>query len=264
VLQEMQHASQQPGIDPAPLIEQASIMLPASDRLAEANKAIRESAAASDLKSRLQALLAQPAASDAWAAQIRGLLQNLRPILPASDPVFADARQIPAKIFLQAAAEAHNEGHAGDEKKWLSAAREFDPSARLDSVSAAVRSGTPDTPSPEQTANTAAQAQAIESLKQRLQSQAESGDVAGAERTASSLRAVLAGSIYVARELPDALVAAYVRKAKDQRAAGKLHDALQTLTAGAREFPSDGDIKALQSKYAQEQSEADAGAKASP
>src|SRR5579863_2274209 len=264
VLQEMQHARQQPGVDPAPLIEQASIMLPASDRLAEANKAIREAAAAGDLKSRLQALLTQPAASESWAAQVRGLVQNLRPVLPVGDPVFADARQIPAKTFLQAAAAARSEGHAADEKKWLSTAREFDPNARLDAAPAAVRasSSAPDTPSAEQTANTAAQAQAIESLKQRLQSQAESGDVAGAEKTASSLRAVLAGTIYVARELPDALVAAYVRKAKDLRAAGKLHDAQQTLTAGAREFPNDGDIKALQAKYTQEQGEADAAAKA--
>ena len=249
VLQEMQHARQQPGVDPAPLIEQASIMLPASDRLAEANKAILEAAAAGDLKSRLQALLTQPAASESWAAQVRGLVQNLRPVLPVGDPVFADARQIPAKTFLQAAAAARSEGHAADEKKWLSTAREFDPNARLDAAPAAVRasSSAPDTPSAEQTANTAAQAQAIESLKQRLQSQAESGDVAGAEKTASSLRAVLAGTICPCSRgsCPMPLVAAYVRKAKEPRAAGKLHDAQQTLTAGAREFPNDGDIKGL-------------------
>jgi hypothetical protein len=209
-----------------------------------------------DLKARLAALLSQPKATEQWASDVKSLIQKLRPILPGSDVIFLDAKQIPAKTFLRAAADAGSEHRPAEAKKWLATAREFDSSARLEAPVAVVKAN-PENPPPDETAaaNTQAQSQAIESLKQRLQSQADAGDVAGAEKTANSLRAVLAGTIYVAREVPEAVVSAYVRRAKDQHAAGKLHEALQTLAAGARAYGGAADINTLQAKYAQEASE---------
>jgi len=260
ILQEAQRSKQQPGADPAQLVQLAAAMLPASDRLAEANKELRDSIAAADLKLRLQALLSQPKASEQWAADVKAQVQKLHTVLPATDASFTDARQIPAKTFLLAAAEAHNGKQSSDEKKFLALAREFDPAARLtpEAPAVAARSSEP-SESVDQ-----GRTQAIEALKRRLESQADAGDVASAEKTANSLRAVLAGSMYVARDLPDTMVVAYVHRAKDQHAAGKIHDALQTLAAGERAYGSAAEIKSLQAKYSQEAaSNTESGANAS-
>jgi hypothetical protein len=221
-------------------------MLPASDRLAEANKELRDSITAADLKFRLQALLSQPKASEQWAADVKLQVQKLHAVLAATDASFADARQIPAKTFLQAAAEAHTGKQSGDEKKFLALAREFDPTARLTPETPAATRGEPSEPADQ------GRTQAIEALKRRLESEADAGDVPSAEKTANSLRSVLAGSMYVARELPDAMVQAYVRHAKEQHGAGKIRDALQTLAAGEHAYGSAPDIKSLQAKYSQE------------
>jgi hypothetical protein len=248
ILQEAQRSKQQAGADPAQLVQLAAAMLPASDRLAEANKELRDSIAAADLKSRLQVLLSQPKASEQWAADVKAQVQKLHAVLPATDASFNDARQIPAKTFLKAAAEAHNGKQSSDAKKFLALALEFDPAARLTAEAPAVaaRSGEASEPADQ------GRIQAIEALKHRLETEADAGDVASAEKTANSLRSVLAGSMYVARDLPDTMVLAYVRRAKDQHAAGKIHDALQTLSAGERAYGSAPDIKSLQAKYSQE------------
>ena len=247
ILQEAQRSKQQPGADPAQLVQLAAAMLPASDRLAEANKELRDSIAAADLRFRLQALLSQPKASEQWAADVKAQVQKLHAVLPATDASFTDARQIPAKTFLQAAAEAHNGKQSGDEKRFLALAREFDPAARQAPEAPATAARSEPTEPTDQ-----GRIQAIEALKHRLESQADAGDVASAEKTANSLRSVLAGSMYVARDLPDTMVQAYVRRAKDQHAAGKIHDALQTLAAGERAYGGASDIKSLQAKYSQE------------
>ena len=142
-------------------------------------------------------------------------------------------------------------------------ARDFDPDARLPVDTPVVQTATQERIAKREADNAAAaetanQAQldsqrtaAIDALKQRLASQAEAGDIVSAGKTANALRTVLAGNIYIARELPQAMIFAYVQHAKNQFAGGKVNDALQTLAAGAQAYGDSPDIKSLQARYSQ-------------
>jgi serine/threonine protein kinase len=261
ILSEAQRTKQQGGVYPAQLIDQASLLLPASDRLADAIKEYRGSTAVADAKARLDALLKTPAATEEWAAGVKDVVRDLHTLLPDSDPVFVDAKQIPAKHFLKAAADARAAKNEPLARQLLATARQFDPDAReaKEVPAASVRRPAPAPPVPEAAEPAAvvdaAQTQGIDALKARLDAQAQAGDVSGAENTANSLRAVLAGSLYVARDLPDALISAYLRRATDQHAAGKLREALATLAAGDRAYgrsSSGAELRHLQARYSQE------------
>jgi tRNA A-37 threonylcarbamoyl transferase component Bud32 len=263
ILAEVQRAKLKGGVDgglyPAQLVEQASLLLPASDRLAEATKEYRGSTAVADAKTRLDALLRTPAATEQWAGDVNNVVRDLHSLLPDNDPVFVDAREIPAKTFLKAAVDARGAKNQALEHELLAMARQFDADARepKEAPIAPVRRAAPAEPaeSAEPAVVDQAQTKGIDALKARLEAQAQAGDVSGAENTANSLRAVLAGSLYVAKDLPDALISAYLQRAKDQHAAGKLREALATLAAGDRAYgrnSSGGELKRLQSRYAQE------------
>jgi tRNA A-37 threonylcarbamoyl transferase component Bud32 len=260
ILAQAQRAKQQGGSYPEQLIEQASLLLPASDRLAEATKEYRGSTAVADAKTRLDALLKAPAATEQWAAQVGSVVRDLHLLLPDGDPVFTDAKQIPAKTFVKAALDARLAKDQARELELLATARQFDADARepKEAVAAPVRRAAPAEPAAESAQPAVveqAQTKGIDALKARLESQVQAGDVSGAENTANSLRAVLAGSLYVAKELPDELISAYLQRAKDQHAAGKLREALATLAAGDRAYgrtSGGAELKHLQTRYAQE------------
>jgi serine/threonine protein kinase len=271
VLQEVRRLKQQSGADPAQLAQQAAILLPVSDRLAEATKEFRDAAVASELKVRLDALLRQPSAGEQWAGDVKDLTKQLHALVPANDAVFGDARRIPAATFVKAALDARDAKRYKDETKLLAMAREFDPDARL--VNEAPPAASPvrakqepndssPIPSSEQTEANKQRLAAIEALKQRLESQAEAGDVANAAKTANDLRTVLAGNIYVARDVPEAMISAYVHHAKSQFASGKIREALQTLANGERGYGEAVEIKSLQARYAQVADENDSLANA--
>ena len=106
VLQDVQRLRLQPGADPEQLVQQAAILLPASDRLAAATKAFRDADAATGMKATLDALLRQPAANDQWAAQVKDMTQKIRPLVPAGDPQLAEARRTASAVFVKAASDA--------------------------------------------------------------------------------------------------------------------------------------------------------------
>jgi len=89
----------------------------------------------------------------------------------------------------------------------------------------------------------------IDALKERLENEAADGDIVNAGKTANALRTVLYGNIYVVHDIPELMISAYVHHAKNQFAAGKVRDALQTLATGARSYGDTPEIKSLRERY---------------
>jgi serine/threonine protein kinase len=267
VLQEIQRLNQQAGADPQQLAQRAALLFPSSDRLAEAIKQFRDAGAAADLKKRLDALLAQPSATDPWVTEVKDVIRQLQALVPAGDPAPADARRKAAAVLARAASDARAARQPKDEKRLMAMAREIDPDARpLADASAAtganVKSagGTQGAGAPRRGADTGAADEAavnqqrmaaVDALKQRLESQSEAGDIVNAALTANHLSTVLNGDIYVVRDVPKLMISAYVNLAQSQFANGKPHDARQTLAAGARLYGDAPEFRSLQARYAQ-------------
>jgi serine/threonine protein kinase len=89
----------------------------------------------------------------------------------------------------------------------------------------------------------------VELTKEKLETQAATGDVAGASATASALGRTLGGSAYVARDLPQMLISSYLHRAKAQFAAGQVDDALVTLAEGRRKFTKSPELHDLELRY---------------
>lgn len=270
VLQEVQRLNQQAGGDPQQLAQRAALLFPSSDRLADAIKQFRDADAANDLKKRLDALLAQPLATDQWVADVKDLMQQQRAHVPASDAALTNARRSAAAALVRAASEARAARQPKDEKRLIASAREFDPQARLPAEVAATTNpagvnakpagaaqnpaaarGAPDAITADEAEVNQQRMAAVDALKQRLESQAADGDIVNAASTANHLSSVLNGNIYVVRDVPKLMISAYVNLAQKQFESGKLRDARQTLAAGARLYGNAPEIKSLQSRYEQ-------------
>jgi serine/threonine protein kinase len=89
----------------------------------------------------------------------------------------------------------------------------------------------------------------VELTKEKLETQAAAGDVAGASTTAASLGRSLNGSAYAVRDLPQMLITSYLNRAKAQFAAGQVDDSLATLAEGRRKFSKSQDLHDLQLRY---------------
>lgn len=89
----------------------------------------------------------------------------------------------------------------------------------------------------------------VELSKEKLETQAAAGDVAGASATATSLGRSLNGSAYAARDLPQVLITSYLNRAKAQFAAGQVNDSLATLAEGRRKFGKSQELHDLELRY---------------
>jgi hypothetical protein len=283
VLQEVQRLNQQAAGDPQQLAQRAALLFPSSDRLADTIKQFRNAETTTDLKKRLDALLAQPSATDQWVADVKDLMQQLRAHVPAGDAALTNARRIAAAALVRAAGDAHAARQPKDEKRLMASAREFAPDARLPAdvaatatppganakpagaaASPAAAHGAADASAADEAEVNQQRMAAVDALKQRLESQAAAGDIANAALTANHLSSVLNGNIYVVRDVPKLMISAYVNHAQSQFESGKLHDARQTLAAGARLYGDAPEIKSLQSRYAQAAEESQSAAATTP
>jgi hypothetical protein len=175
------------------------------------------------------------------------VLQQLGVAMSAEDPLLVDARHTGVATFVQAAEEARTHQRLGDARGLVEMARTIDPqSPELAREAATIGSEQ----SAVETAAASSQQQAgIQVLKDKLAQQSDAGDVAGASVTATALRRVLAGSLYVSTELPAKLIAAYVHAARAQLLAGSVDPALQTIAAGRQKFGSSPELKNLEQRY---------------
>jgi hypothetical protein len=203
-------------------------------------------------------LIARPEASERWATAVQARLQQLSASAPPDDKTLTEARHTAASIFVRAAGDARNAKQYPEAKNLLETARTFDPqSLSVEEEAAALEreQSTPaapgsSQPTPEQTvANDQRQAE-IEALKSKLATQAESGDVAGENATATALRRIPGASTYVSRDMPRTLIDGYVHLAKSQLAAGHVDEALQTLATARKKFGSrEAQLKDLEARY---------------
>jgi hypothetical protein len=199
------------------------------------------------LRAALAQLLTRPVATERWAADVHRALQRLTAVAGPNDAGVADGRRLAVGVFVQSAGKARGDKRFAEADNLLSLARLIDPGAQELNVErgAIARDRTASE------ASVAAQDQqaSLEAVKQRLADQAAAGDVAGAQQTAAALRRVLAGSVFVARDVPQALITAYARRAKAEVAAGEVDLALKTLADGRQKFGASGELKALELRY---------------
>ena len=209
-----------------------------------ATAAVAESAVP---REQLAALLAKPAASERWAADVKRAVLRLTALVPAGDRDLAEARRVAVSTFATAATSARVQKHYAEASRLLGLGRTIDPAAaELVQEQQAIEH---DRGAAEAAAATDEQHAAVEAVKQRLADQAAAGDVAGATATANALRRALAGSVYVAQQLPPLVISAYVHHAKAQVAAGHVDAALKTLADGRQKFGSSPELKGLELRY---------------
>jgi serine/threonine protein kinase len=89
----------------------------------------------------------------------------------------------------------------------------------------------------------------VELTKEKLETQAATGDVAGANTTATALGRTLGGSAYVARDVPQMLISSYLHRAKAQFAAGQVDDSLVTIAEGRKKFGKSPELHDLELRY---------------
>lgn len=234
-------------------LRQAMTLLPGSEGLGDPAR-IRTAtpppvvvADASVPRAALAQLIAKPEPSGRWAADVHRALQRLASIAGPADAGIVDARTRAVAVFVQAAGRARAEKRFSEADNLLLLARQIDPQAQeLVAERGAVQR---DRTASEAAVATQDQQANLEAVKQRLTDQAAAGDVAGAQQTAAALKRVLAGSVYVARDVPQALITAYARRARIQVAAGEVDVALKTLADGRQKFGASAELKALELRY---------------
>jgi len=108
------------------------------------------------------------------------------------------------------------------------------------------------TPAPEGATTDSASSEAhrvrSELVKEQLESQANSGDIEGAGRTAAELRR-FAGNAEVTRLIPQLLMSSYLHRAQAQFSDGEVDAALSTLAEGRRKFGRSPELKNLEARY---------------
>jgi serine/threonine protein kinase len=257
VIDEVARLQQQSQSDRAQLFaQQAAATVLGSSRIADTARQLRHSTSRTEAgsspemlaqRNQLLDLVARPEATQRWATEIRKRIQALTPVVAANDPDLAEARHRAVVTFVSAAAEARTARNDKQATEMLETARTFDPkAAEIATESAAVER---DHSAVQSQANDHARQASIESLKSQLAAQVAAGDMSGATTTAGTLRQVLGGSVYVAREMPQLLVQGYVHQARTQLAAGKVDEALDTLAAARKKFGTAPELKNLETRY---------------
>jgi hypothetical protein len=242
------------------LARQASAALPASERLADAARqrpipGTRGGAPPPDTgvaRRELAAVVARPEPTERWAAELKRSVQKLVALADESDPAIVEARRVASTTFTAAAAHARSQRRYSEASNLLALARSIAPqgSAPANERPAIERTPVTRARSDSEPASSAQEQRAnLDAVKQRLADQAAAGDVAGAAATANALRRVMAGSLYVQRDVPQALIGAYQRKARNEVAAGRVDAALQTLAEGRQKFGSSPELKSLELRY---------------
>jgi hypothetical protein len=198
------------------------------------------------LRDQLNALVAHPEATQRWADKLREVLQKLSGSMP-DDLLLDNARRVGVAKFIEAAADARTHRTLQDAAVLLAIGRQIDPqSPELLAESKLV--------SDEQAARNDSEArqeqqQGVEVLKRKFESEAAAGNMAAANSTATVLRRLLAGSVYVASDLPRTLIEGYVRLAKSQLSAGDVNASLQTLADARKKYGTSPDLKDLERRY---------------
>ena len=240
------------------LAHQGIAALPAAEKLADIYRRLRPAgsgAAPSPAGSpeiaaqreQVAKAIAHPEATERWANELRKPLQRLRALVPATDTLLANAGRVAGETFATAAAKAREQKRYAEAENLLAIARQLVPQSNvLTEEGAAVER---DRTAAEAGAANAQLKANIEAVKQRLADQAAAGDIAGSNSTANALRRALSGSVYVANDVPQALITAYARHARAQMLESHVDDALRTLADGRKKFGSSTELKALESHY---------------
>ena len=254
---QISRVQEQSGAEQAQLFaRQASDSLLGSERIAEVARRMRDTAVGTTKpfapdalaqRSQLAKLIAAPQATRAWAEALHGTLQSLAAAMPADDPALIEARRTAGVTFAKAAASARANKHLEEAASLLALGRELSPdSPDLARESTAVST---EQAAIAQTAANQEQRTGIEVLKQRLIAQTDAGNMDAANATATALRRVLAGSVYVSTELPNTLIHGYSRLASTQMHAAHTDAALRTLAAGRLKFGSSPELKNQEAHY---------------
>lgn len=239
------------------LARQASAALPASERLADEARRLRDAgpgtvAAAPPvdigaLRREIDATLARPEPTERWAAGLKSRLQKLGALVGPNDATLVEARRVTTATFAAAATRARSQKRYEDANRLLRLA---------DSIAAAAAAPADERGTIERASSNSESAAAVplnrasaDGVKQRLADQAEAGDVAGALATASALRRAMAGSPNLQRDVPQALVAAYLHKARNEIIAGTVDAALKTLAEGRQKFGASPELRSLELRY---------------
>jgi hypothetical protein len=234
-------------------LRQAVAALPASVALldpAQAGRAPAPSKApteADGLRQALAQVRARAEPTERWVTDLQGALQRLAAVVPATDPLFASARRQGSDVLVGAAGRARAAKRFSEAENLLALAQRVD----LGAASIAVERAAIGRERSASDATLASQTQQanVDAVKQRLLDQSAAGDVAGATQTATALRRVLAGSVYVARDVPQALILAYANRARSQVAAGEVDAALKTLADGRQKYGTAPELKAMELRY---------------
>ena len=257
VIDEVDRLQQQSQMDRAQLFaQQASATVLGSSRIAEIARQLRHTTSRAEARSSpeslaernaLSDLIAKPEATQRWATAVHKEILTLTPVVTPNDPGLVDARHVAVVTFVNAASEARAGKNEKQAKEFLDTARTFDPqAAEITRENAVIER---DRSAAESQASDHARQASIDSLKSQLASQVAAADMTGANATAGTLRQVLGGSVYVAREMPQLLVEGYVHQARTQLAAGHVDEALDSLAAARKKFGTAPELKNLESRY---------------
>jgi serine/threonine protein kinase len=89
----------------------------------------------------------------------------------------------------------------------------------------------------------------IEMLREQFETEAASGDIAGALIRAKALKRASPGSNYVTQEVPRILALSYIHLAKSQFAAGQVVESLQTIADARNNNPKSVELRDLHVRY---------------
>jgi serine/threonine protein kinase len=202
----------------------------------------------SDARRELAGVLSRPQATQAWAAKLQYAVGKLAAIVPPNEPALLDARRIGVQTLVAAASSARSEGRFDDAESLLGIARTLDPQAPqiLEQSGALARDRASIS---EALRSSEGRAQTEGTLREKFETQAAAADVAGASATASALERTHQDSPYVVHNVPRILIAAYLRLAETQFAAGQVDDSLQTLATARRRFGRAPELRSLEARY---------------
>jgi hypothetical protein len=238
------------------LARQASSALPTSERLASVAHALRSGGAqpptplgseadANAARRAVTAVLAHPEATEQWMSSLRHALAKLAELAQPDDPAFVEARRVARQTLEQAEARARARHSYREVGQIVALERNVDALGGRAPARGAEKA-------PAHVADAAAERAeraSIESVKQQLADQAAAGDVEGALRTAAALQRVMRGSLYVEKDVPQALVAAYSHRARSEALAGRVDAALATLAQGRQRFGRSPELRAVEQRY---------------
>ena len=242
--------------------EGASALLPDSTPLRQTLAALRATAAQraatqraealASAKSATEALLAQPTLDESWDGALQRQLAQLSAYSPETDLYVGEVQGRAAASYVTEAARLRGAQRLDEAGKMLERSRKYSSQSVAGTVEEALLA---DARARHAIGERKSERAAYEkSLKQKLLTQAQAGDVGSAETTLRVLRESLpANDRFMGRDGPEAIAQAYERLAGQAAENGQLKSAVELINRGRAAAPSMTGLAAAQARYSRYQ-----------